>query len=124
MTISYGLRVPTFVVSPWVPAGKGPDIPLDHCSILKTILARFCGPQRPFLTDRVNSSHTFDSFLTLTKPRLGQVSVPVLPTVSNPRLPANGRQIVTRPLSTRIMQEGRVEFHDLTGALARMLGRQ
>src|SRR5262249_34146746 len=23
MTIGYGLRVPTFVVSPWVPAGKG-----------------------------------------------------------------------------------------------------
>jgi hypothetical protein len=22
--------VPTFVVSPWVPAGKGPDIVLDH----------------------------------------------------------------------------------------------
>jgi phospholipase C len=123
MTISYGLRVPTFVVSPWVPAGKGFDIPLDHCSILKTILARFCGPQKPFLTDRVNSSHTFDSFLTLTKPSLGQVSVPVLPTVSSPRLPANGRQIVTRPLSTRIMQKGSVEFHDLTGALARMLGR-
>jgi phospholipase C len=26
MTISYGVRVPTFVVSPWTPAGKGPDI--------------------------------------------------------------------------------------------------
>jgi phospholipase C len=31
MTIPYGLRVPTFVVSPWVSAGKGPDVILDHC---------------------------------------------------------------------------------------------
>ena len=47
----YGVRVPTFVVSPWTAPGKGPDIVLDHCSILKTVLARFCGqgavPQRP-----------------------------------------------------------------------------
>jgi len=53
MTILNGLRVPTFIVSPWVPVGKGPDVTLDHCSIVKTILARFCGVERWFLSDRV-----------------------------------------------------------------------
>ena len=49
---NYGVRVPTFVVSPWTRAGKGPDIVLDHCSILKTVLARFCGTENPFFSDR------------------------------------------------------------------------
>ena len=73
MRIPYGVRVPTFVVSPWVPAGKGPDLTLDHCSILKTILARFCGADRPFLSDRVNASLTFDSFLSQQQPRLSEI---------------------------------------------------
>jgi phospholipase C len=64
LTTPYGLRVPAFVVSPRVAAGTGPDITLDHCSILKTILARFCGAAKPFLSDCVNASLTFDSFLT------------------------------------------------------------
>ena len=124
MTINYGLRVPTFVVSPFVPAGKGPDIPLDHCSILKTILARFCGDTKPFLTDRVNASHTFDSFLTLPGPRAIQVStMPKLPTVATPRLAPGARTIVTKPM-TRATMQGDVDFHDLTGMLARMLGRR
>jgi len=62
-----------------VPAGKGPDITLDHCFILKTLLARFCGAERPFLSDRVHASHTFESFLTETKPRL---NVPASPGAS------------------------------------------
>ena len=64
------VRVPTFVVSPWVPAGKGPDIVLDHCSILKTVLARFCAAGQPFLSDRVHASHSFDAFLSAAEPRL------------------------------------------------------
>jgi hypothetical protein len=37
--------------------GKGPSITLDHCSILKTVLAGFCGDDRPFLSGRVHASH-------------------------------------------------------------------
>src|SRR5262249_3685198 len=70
LVINYGLRVPTFVVSPWVPAGKGIDIVLDHCSILKTILARFCGETKPFVSDRVNASRTFDAYLSEPSPRM------------------------------------------------------
>ena len=61
LTTPYGVRVPAFSVSPWVAAGKGPDITLDHCSILKTILARFCGAAKPFLSDRLNAPLTFNA---------------------------------------------------------------
>ncbi len=124
MTISYGVRVPTFVVSPWVPAGKGPDVPLDHCSILKTILARFCGRDKPFLSDRVNASHTVDSFLTRTEPRLERtLQSPDLPAVFRPTRPSGQRAILTAPMSRKAMRDGDVDFRDVTGMLARMLGR-
>jgi phospholipase C len=68
--IPYGVRVPTFVVSPWTMRGKGPSLILDHCSILKSVLARFWGGEKPFLSDRVNASHSFDAFLTEAAPRV------------------------------------------------------
>ena len=39
---SYGLRVPAFVVSPWVTPGSVSSMTFDHTSIIKTILLRFC----------------------------------------------------------------------------------
>jgi phospholipase C len=126
LTTPYGVRVPAFVVSPWVAAGKGPNIALDHCSILKTILARFCGSAKPFLSDRVNASLTFNSFLTQAQPRLGGIPPsPSLPSL--PSLPTNmqiaGAAIATKPVSRRALRKGDADFHDLTGMLARMLGR-
>jgi hypothetical protein len=123
MTIFYGVRVPAFVVSPWTAAGKGPGIMLDHCSILKTILARFCDTEKPFLSDRVHASLTFDSFLTESNPRLNVPPSPALPAVFAPKRPAGGRAIITKPLSRRAFAKGEVESHDLTGMLARLLGR-
>ena len=123
MTIPYGLRVPAFVVSPWAPAGKGPDVTVDHCSILKTILARFCGAEKPFLSDRVNTSLTFESFLTETKPRLNVPASPPVPTVFAPERPPAARAIITKPISRKAFAEGEIESHDLTGMLARLLGR-
>jgi phospholipase C len=130
MTIPYGLRVPTFVVSPWVPQGKGPDLVLDHCSIIKTILARFCGDDKPFLSDRVNASRSFESYLTLSEPRL--TDVPSSPSLGNPESPLRGRgerrrssntAITTKPVIKKAMDEGEADYHDITGMLARMLGR-
>ena len=121
VTTAYGVRAPTFVVSPWVPPGKGPDIVLDHCSILKTILARFCAEGQPFLSDRVQASHSFDAYLSATQPRL---QVPPSPTLQKlddfPRQPP---RIETPVLSRKQMRAGNVDFHELTGMLARMLGR-
>ena len=119
----YGVRVPTFVVSPWVPAGKGPDIVLDHCSILKTILARFCGQSRPFLSDRVHASRTFNSYLTETAPRLGVSAPPDLPPLPPDEPIRRGGVIVTEPVFNRQMRAGNVDAHELMGMVARMLGR-
>ncbi|MBK9431923.1 MAG: alkaline phosphatase family protein [Sphingomonadales bacterium] len=65
----FGVRVPTFLVSPWVPSGCAPDLVFDHCSILKTILARFVPGKSPFMTDRVASSRSFNALLTEATPR-------------------------------------------------------
>jgi phospholipase C len=125
MTTSYGLRVPTFVVSPWVPAGKGPDIILDHCSILKTVLARFCGDSRPFLTDRVHASRSFNAYLSAKEPRL---DVPASPAMEPLPIGTQSRKfpgsaIDTEPMSSKKMRQGNVDAHELLGMLARMLGR-
>jgi phospholipase C len=132
MEIRYGVRVPTFVVSPWVPAGKGPDVVLDHCSILKTIIARFLGTRRhrmhevyytyPFLSDRVNASRSFDAYLSATEPRLDAPASPPMAEIDS-ELPPLRRAIITPVLSRAQMRRGNVNFHDLTGRLARQLGR-
>ena len=120
--INYGVRVPTYIVSPWVPSGQGPDIALDFCSITKSILARFCGQDKPFLSDRVNASRTLDTFLSETQPRM---NIPNPSKISPPTEdnPSPGRSIVTNPISREQMRRGNVDYHDLTGMLARMLGR-
>jgi phospholipase C len=118
----YGVRVPTFVVSPWVPVGKGPDIVLDHCSIVKTILACFCGDSQPFLSDRVHASRSFEAFLTETSPRL-PAPLPV-PISCQPAVdPKERRGIITPPISRKKMRTSNIDYHDLTGMLGRLLGR-
>ena len=118
----YGVRVPTFGVSPWVMPGKGPDVVLDHCSILKTILARFVGPTAPFLSDRVSASRSFDSYLTAAAPRMEVGPAPVVTTVQRGTRKSYGR-IATVPMSRAAMRRGNVDYHDLSGWLARQLGR-
>jgi phospholipase C len=125
-TIPYGVRIPTFVVSPWTMRGKGPSLTLDHCSILKTVLARFFGAEKPFLSDRVHASHSFESFLTEATPRM---NVPPFAGTLAP-LPPDARRvsgqtsaITTSPLSRRTMRAGSVDYHALSGRWARQLGR-
>lgn len=125
LTIPYGVRVPTFVVSPWTARGKGPSLTLDHCSILKTVLARFGGGSQPFLSDRLHASQSFEAFLTEPSPRM-DVPPPRelgdLP-IDARRIVPGASQIVTPPLSRKRMRDGDVDFHDVLGRLARMLGR-
>jgi phospholipase C len=123
--IPYGVRVPTFVVSPWVAPGKRPNIILDHCSILKTVLARFGGPDRPFLSDRVASSHSFEAFLTETDPRLDVPHtnpISKLPDVVK-LVPPGGSEITTPTISREQMRADTADFHELSGWVARMIGR-
>jgi hypothetical protein len=123
--IPYGVRVPTFVVSPWVKPGKGPSLTLDHCSILKTVLARFGSEAKPFLNDRVHVSRSFDAFLTEAQPRLDVRAPDPLDKLQEEerRVTPGQSQIVTPPLSRKRMREGPVDYHDVSGRLARMLGR-
>ena len=124
--VPYGVRVPTFVVSPWVPAGKGPSVTLDFCSILKTVLARFCGDTRPFLSDRVEASYTLEAFLTEPAPRpipAGLPTIDELPLTVRSGGISPATAIGTAPLFRSQMIEGEVDSHELMGRLARMLGR-
>lgn len=117
----YGVRVPAFVVSPWVPAGRGPSMVLDHTSILKTVLARFLGKDNaPFMSDRVYASRSFDAFLTEPAARMM-----VGPAPDIPMIPARSpRRSPIAPLSRAAMRRGNVDFHDLTARLAWTLGRK
>jgi hypothetical protein len=125
MTIPYGVRVPTFLVSPWTMPGKGESRVLDHCSILKTVLARFAGGAKPFLADRVASSQTFEPYLSAPQPRMDVPAAEPLPDLppEAPRVVFKASATATPTLSRRQMREGSVEFHELSGRLARMLGR-
>lgn len=123
--VPYGVRVPTFVISPWVTPGKGPSVVLDHCSILKTVLARFCDDTRPFLSDRVHASHSFESFLAATTRQPDPGPPPELYALTDaptPRVSASSAT-VTAPLSRRRLRETQVDYHEISGYLARLLGR-
>jgi phospholipase C len=47
----YGPRVPALVMSPWVAAGAVSHTVFDHCSIIKTILTRFCAKANGAIPD-------------------------------------------------------------------------
>ncbi|MCA1569821.1 MAG: hypothetical protein LC798_05755 [Chloroflexi bacterium] len=123
--VPYGARVPTFVVSPWTPPGKGPSITLDHCSIVKTVLARFCPDTKPFFSDRVNASLSFESYLSEPQPRAVTAPVPEPPDIpiTAPRMASSTSEIVTEPLFRKRMRSEQVDYHEISGRLARMLGR-
>ena len=127
--IPYGVRVPTFLVSPWVAKGKVVSEVFDHCSILKTVLARFTGDARPFMSDRVEASRSFNEVLTETAPRMTvpNFAFPLPAPVPDPArkrtTPSRTTQIVTPPITRREMDEGNIDYHSLTGWWARQLGR-
>jgi phospholipase C len=63
VSIGYGVRVPTIVVSPLVEKICTHTL-FDHCSILKTVLARFCADDPPILSDRVAFANDLGPLLT------------------------------------------------------------
>jgi hypothetical protein len=61
-----GLRVPSFVISPWLKGGTvfGSDtLHFDHTSILKTIARRFMSSNPPFIGARYAAAHDLSEVL-------------------------------------------------------------
>jgi hypothetical protein len=88
------------------------------------VLARFCPETKPFISDRVNASHSFEAFLSATEP--SEVVSP--PQITELRLGVSElvsttTKITTPPLFRKRMREEQVDYHDVSGRLARMLGR-
>jgi phospholipase C len=68
----YGVRVPAFVVSPFVERGKLSSTVFDHTSIIKTILLRFCREadgRIPDMGARVTNANHLGGLLTLADAR-------------------------------------------------------
>ena len=70
---TYGVRVPAFIVSPWVPAGSttalAGNLVYDHTSILKTIANRFMPFESALLSDRMAYANDLFPLLTLSQAR-------------------------------------------------------
>jgi phospholipase C len=69
---TYGVRVPSLVVSPFTARGSVSNVVYDHTSIIKTILLRFCSDangQIPDMGQRVQFANHLGATLTLPKAR-------------------------------------------------------
>jgi phospholipase C len=83
----YGVRVPSVLISPWIPAGtvlRPPDggYPFDHTSIIATLNALF-GPFKP-LTKRDAAAPTLLGCLSLDTPsNAGPRSIPLPAPIAN-----------------------------------------
>lgn len=74
----YGVRVPTFVVSPWVDAGSVSKVVFDHTSIPKTIIRRFLHANPPDMGERVTAANDLSQVLRST-PRTDRPTIPTPP---------------------------------------------
>ena len=74
----YGVRVPTFVISPWVDKGIASNVVFDHTSIAKTIARRFMSNDPPDLGARVAAANDLSLILRAT-PRQDRPTIPVPP---------------------------------------------
>jgi phospholipase C len=60
-----GVRVPAFIVSPWVEPGSVSHLVFDHTSILKTIVTRFLRDNPPRLGERVDRANGLENVLSV-----------------------------------------------------------
>lgn len=74
----YGVRVPAFVVSPWVDAGTVSKTVFDHTSIAKTIILRFLHANPPDMGERVAAANDVSQLLRSTA-RTDKPTIPIPP---------------------------------------------
>ncbi|HEY6925511.1 MAG TPA: alkaline phosphatase family protein [Steroidobacteraceae bacterium] len=135
--IGYGVRVPAFIISPWVPAGVttrkiAPDAVFDHTSILKTIVNRFAPNDPIILSDRMAFANDLFPLLTLDQPRSATpVAMPpdaptTIPTSEQMRAAARAMVAEARDqhaplLRGRELFGSNVDWHQFMTRLALML---
>jgi phospholipase C len=76
----YGVRVPAFVISPWVLPGTVSSVVFDHTSIAKTIARRFMSTNPPDMGQRVAQAHDLSEVLS---PAM-RTEVPLMPIPAPP----------------------------------------
>jgi phospholipase C len=74
----YGVRVPTFVISPWVDRGAVSNVVFDHTSIAKTIARRFMSASPPDMGERMAAANDL-SMLLQPSARQDRRLIPVPP---------------------------------------------
>ena len=74
----YGVRVPTFIISPWVDKGKVSNVIFDHTSIAKTIARCFMSTNPPDMGERMAAANDLSMVLSPTM-RMDRPSIPVPP---------------------------------------------
>jgi phospholipase C len=99
----YGVRLPAFVVSPWVAPKQVTDVVFDHTSIIKTIIRRFLSAHPPDLGERVAAAKDLSAVLQPTA-RQDRPSIPV------PPVPAPNPALTLR---AELRTEGDRDFKDL-----------
>jgi len=75
----FGVRVPTFVISPWVPEGSVSSAIFDHTSIIKTIILKFRKFSFPDFGPRVAQIEHLGRLLTRKEPRLNIPEIQLSP---------------------------------------------
>ena len=74
----YGLRVPTFLVSPWAPKSVS-KLVYDHTSLLSTVLHRFCATATPTMGKREAAAKHVGPALSAASPNLKPKAAPLQP---------------------------------------------
>jgi phospholipase C len=108
----YGPRVPTFVISPWVPRGHVSSTTFDHTSIAKTIIRRFCAAAPPDMGARVAQASDVGAMLSLAEPREDRprIHVPAPADAVATVAPADAAPAATARLAA---PAGKRDFHGL-----------
>jgi phospholipase C len=83
----YGVRVPAFVISPWVPRGSVSHDIFDHTALLATVLRRFCPDAAGSMGERVAGALDVGGLLSLNAPRVETLQIPEIPAPSSGVVP-------------------------------------
>jgi phospholipase C len=105
-----GVRVPTFIISPWVDRGKAtssthPNLVFDHTSIAKTIIRRFMSANPPDMGERVAQANDLSMVLRSTS------------RADKPTIPVPAAPVVQAALALRAVQDMEDDEQDFKGVL-------